>query len=122
MRVRHEEVNSSARESASGRGRLPFSNGSETPEYPGAAWRFTYAPEANFGETPSSYLAFFKNTAIGPEGRTNFEFKAEFFNLFNRPHFGYPDQGCCQTVINPDFGHAYGSGARLMQFGAKIAF
>ena len=40
---------------------------------------------------------FFKNNRFGPEGRFNVQFRAEFFNLFNRVQFGYPGTGFGQS-------------------------
>ena len=35
-------------------------------------------------------FAAFKNTKFGPDGRFGFEFRGEFFNLFNRTQFNPP--------------------------------
>ena len=65
-------------------------------------------------------FAAFKRTTFGPEDRMGIEFRAEFFNLFNRPQFGPPNTSLgsntfgvvSSTVNNP----------RLIQFGLKFAF
>ncbi len=64
--------------------------------------------------------AVFKKTYFGPSERMNIEFRAEFFNLFNRAQFGPPNTSfgsntfgvVSSTVGNP----------RLIQFGLKFAF
>jgi hypothetical protein len=65
-------------------------------------------------------IALFKTTNFGPEDKLGFQFRAEFFNAFNRVQFGPP-------------GTALGSGSfgivssqlnnpRLIQFGLKFLF
>jgi hypothetical protein len=93
---------------------------------------FTAAPAYGFGTEPrvDPHLrqdgknnwnwAVFKRTYFGPAERMNIEFRAEFFNLFNRPQFGPPNTSfgsntfgvVSSTVGNP----------RLIQFGLKFAF
>ena len=62
----------------------------------------------------------FKSFAVAPEGKANLQFRAEFFNIFNRTQFGYP-------------GQAYGSSSfgvvttqtnqpRLVQFALRLSF
>jgi hypothetical protein len=47
------------------------------------------------------------------------EFRSEFFNLFNTPHFGAPDAG----FTDANFGRVLGAGdPRLIQFGLKFIF
>jgi hypothetical protein len=65
-------------------------------------------------------FAVFKKTQFGPDGRLGIEFRAEFFDIFNRPQFGPPNGNAftaafasvTNTVNNP----------RLVQFGLKFAF
>jgi hypothetical protein len=65
-------------------------------------------------------FAIFKRTTFGPAEGMGLEFRAEFFNLFNRPQFGPPDTGLLgatfgsinNTVNNP----------RLIQLALKFAF
>ena len=65
-------------------------------------------------------FAIFKNTTFGPEERLGLQFRAEFFNLFNTPQFGYPGNsqgtgsfGVVSSQIN---------NPRLLQFGLKFLF
>jgi Carboxypeptidase regulatory-like domain len=68
-------------------------------------------------------FAVFKRTAITE--RFGLEFRTEFFNLFNHPHFGFPGTGFVSgnsngfgqvTSDNPD------SNPRLIQFALKLKF
>jgi hypothetical protein len=58
-----------------------------------------------------------KNTAIKEE--LAIQFRAEFFNLFNHPNFGLPDN----FVGSPSFGRLYSADSpRRIQFGLKLLF
>ena len=58
-----------------------------------------------------------KNTSIS-EG-LNLQFRAEFFNLFNHPNFGLPDN----FVGSPSFGSVYSAETpRRVQLGLKLVF
>jgi hypothetical protein len=58
-----------------------------------------------------------KNTAIREE--LAIQFRAEFFNLFNHPNFGLPDN----FVGSPSFGRLYSADSpRRIQFGLKLLF
>ncbi|MEO7650672.1 MAG: TonB-dependent receptor, partial [Bryobacteraceae bacterium] len=47
------------------------------------------------------------------------QFRAEFFNLFNRANFGTPTN----TLNSPTFGRILSAGSpRILQFGLKLAF
>jgi hypothetical protein len=68
-------------------------------------------------------FAIFKNTSITE--RFQLQFRTEFFNLFNHPHFGFPGTGFVSgnsngfgavTSTNPD------SNPRLIQFALKLKF
>jgi hypothetical protein len=64
--------------------------------------------------------AIFKKTSFGPSERMYLEFRAEFFNLFNRPQFGPPNTsfgGTTFGVVSSTVGNP-----RLTQFGLKFAF
>jgi len=62
----------------------------------------------------------FKNFPFGPEGRLNLQFRAEFFNIFNRVQFGYPGQ----TQGQSSFGVITGvqNSPRLVQFALRFGF
>jgi len=63
-------------------------------------------------------LSVSKRNKIGET--TNFEFRVEFFNLFNHAQFGLPDLG----VVDPVFGQISSTSVnpRLIQLGAKYSF
>jgi hypothetical protein len=64
-------------------------------------------------------FAVFKRTSIGE--RMNFEFRAEFFDLFNHPQFGPPGGG----EPSPTFGvvtNTVNNSFRIAQFGLKFIF
>lgn len=65
-------------------------------------------------------FAAFKRTSFGPSERMYIEFRAEFFNLFNRPQFGPPGN----AFGSPTFGQVTSTvgNPRLIQFGMKFAF
>jgi hypothetical protein len=72
-------------------------------------------------------FAIFKNTKFGPDERLSVQFRTEFFNLFNRTQFGYPDQGCCrpaQLGSNSNFGvvSSQANFPRLVQFALRFTF
>jgi hypothetical protein len=72
-------------------------------------------------------FALFKNTRFGPEEKLGLEFRAEFFNLFNRPQFSPPDTACCrpeQGGSNSNFGviSAQYNLPRVIQFGLRLTF
>jgi hypothetical protein len=68
-------------------------------------------------------FALFKKTQFGPDGRLGIEFRAEFFDIFNRAQFGPPNGTCC-TANNGNFGVVTNTinNPRLIQFGFKFAF
>jgi len=65
-------------------------------------------------------FALFKNTTFGPEGRLGLQFRAEFFNLFNRPQFGVPNR----TFGTAQFGVVSSqiNNPRLVQFALRLSF
>jgi hypothetical protein len=75
------------------------------------------------GGTANVDLNFAKVTGITE--RTNLEFRAEFYNLFNHPQFGVPDLDF-SAGNNPNFGKIFStarfSNAREIQFGLKLYF
>ena len=62
----------------------------------------------------------FKNFQIAPENRATMQFRAEFFNIFNRVQFGYPGQ----ALGNPSFGviTTQQNLPRLVQFALRLSF
>lgn len=70
-------------------------------------------------------FALFKKVLFGQQDRAGFEFRVEFFNLFNRKQFAPPDTTCCVSN-NANFGVVTstdpGTNPRLVQFAAKVFF
>jgi hypothetical protein len=65
-------------------------------------------------------FALFKDTRFGPDEKLGLEFRAEFFNIFNRPMFGAPDTSCCGAgfgVVSSQYNLP-----RIIQFGLKFTF
>lgn len=62
----------------------------------------------------------FKNFPLRPDAKLNLQFRAEFFNLFNRVQFGAPGQ----TFGTPQFGVVTGqqNTPRLVQFALRLGF
>jgi hypothetical protein len=65
-------------------------------------------------------FAVFKNTRFGPDEKLGLEFRAEFFNVFNRPMFNAPNTSCCGA----GFGVVSGQYnlPRVIQFGLRMTF
>jgi hypothetical protein len=108
---------------------------------PGQTWFntacFTQPDNYSFGNEPRSDpalreegidnwdVSFFKRTEIA-EG-LGLEFRAEFFNLFNRVQFGYPSSLCCRTpgaVSNASFGVISSTlnNPRQVQFALRLTY
>jgi len=70
-------------------------------------------------------FALFKRTRFASSERLGFEFRTEFFNLFNRTQFAPPNTICC-AANNQNFGvvtaAAPGTNPRLVQFALKVLF
>ncbi len=66
-------------------------------------------------------FAAFKNTKFGPDDRLGVEFRAEFFNLFNRVQFNPPNTSCCG---GSSFGQVTGQYnlPRIVQFALRFTF
>lgn len=87
---------------------------------------FTYGTESRVDPnlrqegTNNWDFALFKNTNFGPAERFGVQFRAEFFNLFNRPQFGPP----ATTVGLSNFGlvSSQVNNPRLVQFALKFLF
>jgi hypothetical protein len=62
----------------------------------------------------------FKNFAFGESGQRYIQFRAEFFNIFNRTQFGFPGQ----TAGSSNFGQvtSVANDPRLVQFALKLNF
>jgi hypothetical protein len=71
------------------------------------------------GEANWDFSAF-KNFALSPEGRARLQFRAEFFNVFNRVQFGYPGQALGANNFGQITGVA--NSPRLVQFAMKLSF
>jgi hypothetical protein len=65
-------------------------------------------------------FAAFKNTQFGPDDRLALEFRAEFFNLFNRTQFNPPNT----SFGSPNFGQVTSQYnlPRVVQFGLRFSF
>jgi hypothetical protein len=65
-------------------------------------------------------ISAFKNFAIGKNERVGMQFRAEFFNLTNRPQFSAPGQ----IFGTPQFGQVSGQAnlPRLIQFALRLRF
>ena len=62
-------------------------------------------------------MSFFKSIPIGEHRRL--QFRAEFFNIFNRANFANPTS----LLSNPNVGQILGASAgRVIQFGLRFAF
>ncbi|MGH9397499.1 MAG: TonB-dependent receptor domain-containing protein [Terriglobia bacterium] len=87
---------------------------------------FTYGSESRVDPnlrqegTDNWDVSLFKTTNFGPAERLGVQFRAEFFNIFNRPQFGAPG-GTQNTsgfgVVNSQVGNP-----RLVQFALKFLF
>ena len=66
-------------------------------------------------------LAVFKNTKFGSNERFGTEFRAEFFNGFNRPQFSPPNSGCCGSAQFGQVTSQYNV-ARTVQFALRATF
>ncbi len=87
---------------------------------------YTFGSEARTDPTLRSpgiaewNFAAVKSFPLSPEGRVNLGFRAEFFNLFNRVQFGYPNQ----TQGSTGFGTITSQQnlPRLVQFALQLRF
>jgi hypothetical protein len=67
-------------------------------------------------------FALFKRTRFGPDERIGFEFRAEFFNIFNRTHFSPPNTSVTSSTFGVVSSTYPGTNPRLVQFGLKLFF
>jgi len=78
-----------------------------------------WVPNIRYGATRHSDIAVMKRFRIGERIRS--QFRAEFFNAFNRPQFGRADT----SLASGSFGRVGGTtnvGPRNIQLGLKIDF
>jgi len=66
-------------------------------------------------------VGLFKNTRFGPSERIGAEFRAEFFNTFNRPQFSPPNSGCCGSAQFGQVTSQYNL-PRIVQFALRVTF
>jgi Carboxypeptidase regulatory-like domain len=68
-------------------------------------------------------IAVYKTTSFGPDNKLGLQFRAEFFNTFNRVQFAPPNTACC-TANNPGFGVVSNqlNSPRLIQLALKFLF
>jgi hypothetical protein len=68
-------------------------------------------------------IAVYKTTNFGPDNKLGLQFRAEFFNAFNRVQFAPPNTACC-TANNSGFGVVSNqlNNPRLIQLALKFLF
>jgi hypothetical protein len=92
---------------------------------------YTQAPEFNYGMQRNDSkvrapgidnfdTSIFKNFAIDKDGRTSVQFRTEFFNVFNRTQFGYPDTSASSGTAAVS--SSQGNLPRLVQFALRLKF
>jgi Carboxypeptidase regulatory-like domain len=93
---------------------------------------FTAPPAFTFGDEPRNDpqlkspgvanwdAAVVKKFPIDRDGRVNLDFRAEFFNLFNRVQFGYP--GTTQGVSGFGVISSQANNPRIVQFALRLSF
>jgi len=67
-------------------------------------------------------FALFKRTRFGPDERIGFEFRTEFFNIFNRTRFAPPNTSVTSSTFGVVSSTYPGTNPRLIQFGLKLFF
>jgi Carboxypeptidase regulatory-like domain/TonB dependent receptor-like, beta-barrel len=67
-------------------------------------------------------FSLFKRTRFGPDEKLGVEFRAEFFNLFNRTQFAPPNASLGSATFGQVTSTFPGTNPRLIQFGLKFAF
>jgi hypothetical protein len=67
-------------------------------------------------------FSLFKRTRFGPDEKLGLEFRAEFFNLFNRTQFAPPNTSVGSSNFGVVSSTYPGTNPRLIQFGLKFAF
>ncbi len=66
-------------------------------------------------------LGVHKSLAMGPDGRYNFTFRMEFFNVFNRSQLAGPDTNMADSTFGQIINYS-GLGGRVGQIGARLTF
>jgi hypothetical protein len=64
--------------------------------------------------------SIFKNFSIDKDGRSSIQFRTEFFNVFNRTQFGYPNQTA--NASNAATVTSQVNNPRLVQFALRLKF
>ena len=67
-------------------------------------------------------FALFKRTRFGPDEKLGFEFRSEFFNIFNRTQFAPPNTSVGSTTFGQVTSTYPGTNPRVIQFGFKFFF
>jgi hypothetical protein len=75
-------------------------------------------------------LALYKTTNFGPDNKLGLQFRAEFFNAFNRVQFGPPNTACCNNpnILGANNNTSFGlvnsqlNNPRLIQLALKFLF
>ncbi|PYV23418.1 MAG: hypothetical protein DMG27_15785, partial [Acidobacteria bacterium] len=96
------------------------------PDHPCVPAAYTFGNESRVDPVLRSQgmqnwdFSLFKDTRFGPENRLGMQFRAEFFNLFNKPHFGPPNT----TAGAGNFGQVNSTidNPRLIQFALRFTF
>jgi hypothetical protein len=89
---------------------------------------FTYGNESRTDPTVRSSgvnnwdFALFKKTMFGPDEKFGIAFRAEFFNLFNRPEWAPPNTSFGSSNFGQVTSTYPGTNPRLIQFGLKFIF
>jgi TonB dependent receptor len=89
---------------------------------------FTYGDEGRTDPTLRSSgvnnwdFALFKKTMFGPDERLGLDFRAEFFNLFNRTQWAPPNTAVGSSTFGQVTSVYPGTNPRLIQFGLKFVF
>jgi len=67
-------------------------------------------------------FALFKRTRFGPDEKLGFEFRTEFFNIFNRTQFAPPNTSFGSSTFGVVSSTMPGTNPRVVQFGLKLVF
>jgi hypothetical protein len=78
-------------------------------------------PNIRYDGVKNFDIAIFKNTKFGPDGRIGAEFRAEFFNTFNRVQFNVPNTNCCGGASFGQVTSQYNL-PRVVQFALRMTF